>query len=183
MAAVRSPDPVLLVAATCSRHADALQWGQQRLEETYGPVALSSPAYAFDQTAYYEPTMGRGLHKRLLAFGNLVPPDCLATVKLHTNELERQLADSGRFPEPRCLNLDPGILCLGKFLLATTKDQVHRIYLRDGIFAEVTLRFHAGGFEPWPWTYPDYQLPVVLSFLKEARDFYRRRLLEVRPHA
>ena len=36
------------------------------------------------------------------------------------------------------------MMTLGKFMLATTKDQAHRIDLRDGIYAEVTLRFQAG---------------------------------------
>jgi hypothetical protein len=65
------------------------------------------------------------------------------------------------------------VLGLGKFVLATTKDQAHRVYLRDGIYAEATLRFHAGAYEPWPWTYADYRQPAVRTFLKEARDLYR----------
>jgi hypothetical protein len=139
---------------------------------------LASDPFPFTQTRYYEATMGPDLRKQLLAFDRLVGPDCLPDVKRHTNDLENQLAASGAHPEPRPLNLDPGLLHLGKFLLATTKDQAHRVYLRDGIFAEVTLRYHDGGFEPWPWTYADYRLPCVHAFLLEARDIYRRRLRE-----
>jgi hypothetical protein len=65
---------------------------------------------------------------------------------------------------------------LGKFILATTKDQAHRIYLRDGIYGEVTLRFDTGEYEPWPWTYADYRETVVRSALKEFRNYYRIRL-------
>jgi hypothetical protein len=178
MAAPRPPDPVLLVVAAFSRHADALAWARTRLEQDFGPVARASPPFDFHQTAYYEPTMGPGLSKQFLAFTELVSPDCLPAVKLRTNELERELAETHTYPEPRPLNLDPGLLSLGKFQLATTKDQAHRIYLRDGIFAEVTLRFQAGAFEPWPWTYADYREPHVRGYLKELRDFYRRRLAE-----
>ncbi len=173
-------DPVLLVVAVFSRHPEALAWARQRLEQLYGPVALVSPAYEFNQTAYYEPTMGPGLRKQFLVFGNLMPADCLPEVKLRTNAIEEELAHANRYPETRPLNLDPGALTLGKFLLATTKDQAHRIYLRDGIYAEVTLRFQDGAFEPWPWTYADYRLPMVRDFLKEARDFYRRQLNEAK---
>ena len=67
-------------------------------------------------------------------------------------------------------------MTLGKFLLATTKDQSHRIYLRDGIFAEVTLRFQAGAYEPWPWTYADYREEALRARLKEFRDYYKERL-------
>jgi hypothetical protein len=176
MAAPRLPPPVLLVVAAFSRHPEALAWARQRLEDACGPVALAGSAYAFDQTAYYEPTMGPGLRKQLLAFRDLVAADALADLKRQTNALEGELAAAGAYPEPRPLNLDPGVLTLGKFHLATTKDQAHRVYLHDGIFAEVTLSFRDGAYEPWPWTYADYRLPAVLAFLQEARGFYRRRL-------
>jgi hypothetical protein len=168
--------PVLLVVAAFSRHPEALAWARQRLEQAFGPVALAGPVYAFHQTAYYEATMGPDLRKQLLVFRELVPADALADLKRRSIALEQDLADSGAYPEPRPLNLDPGVLTLGKFLLATTKDQAHRVYLREGIFAEVTLRFHAGAFEPWPWTYADYRQAEVLAFLKEARGLYRRLL-------
>lgn len=172
------PSPVLLVVALFSRHAAARAWACDRLEEAFGPPVLASLPYAFTQTRYYEPTMGPDLHKLFLAFHTLAPPDCLARVKRQTIDLEQELAHSGRFPEPRPLNLDPGILTLGKFLLATTKDQAHRVYLGDGIFAEVTLRYEAGTYTSWPWTYADYRQPAVLTFLNEARAVYRRRLAE-----
>jgi hypothetical protein len=178
MAEPRTPDPVLLVVAAFSRHPAALAWARQRLEAVFGPVALASPVYDFNQTAYYEPTMGPDLRKQFLAFHELVAADCLPEVKLATNALEQELAHAAAYPETRPLNLDPGVLTLGKFQLATTKDQAHRIYLRAGIYAEVTLRFQAGAFEPWPWTYADYREPGVRAFLNEARAYYRRRLDE-----
>jgi hypothetical protein len=175
--------PVLLVVAAFSRHAGALRWARERLEETCGPVGLVSEPFLFNQTRYYEATMGCDLHKQFLAFERLVAPDCLPDVKLRSNTLENALAATHTFPEERPLNLDPGLLALGKFLLATTKDQAHRVYLRDGIFAEVTLRYHDGAWEPWPWTYADYRLPEVHAFLQRARDFYRDRLRNDFPEA
>jgi hypothetical protein len=178
MAEPRPPLPALLVVAAFSRHADALAAARQRLEREFGPVGLAGEPFPFDQTAYYGPTMGADLRKQLLAFRDLVAPERLAEIKLRTNSLERELASVGGWPEPRPLNLDPGLLTLGKFLLATTKDQAHRVYLRDGVYAEVTLRYHAGAFEPWPWTYADYRTAHVRDFLRRARDYYRQRLRE-----
>lgn len=172
----RIPVPSLLVVAAFSRHQSALEWARQRLQETYGPIALASPEFSFHQTTYYEATMGKDLRKQFLGLQKLVPGDCLPAAKLHTNQLEEELAKSGSYPEARPLNLDPGLLQLGKFLLATTKDQAHRIYLRDGIFAEVTLRFQDGAFETWPWTYADYREPAVRDFLRTLRDYYRSQL-------
>jgi hypothetical protein len=165
-----------LVVAAFSGHTDALVWAESQLLAEYGQIAHRSDDYAFHHTRYYEPAMGPELRKRLIVFESLVAPDCLPAIKLHTIQLERQLAETRRFSEPRPLNLDPGLLQLGKFLLASTKDQAHRIFLRDGIFAEVTLRFHAGAFEPWPWTYADYREPLVLHFLNDARAWLHTRL-------
>jgi Domain of unknown function (DUF4416) len=176
MAAPRPVVPALLVVAAFSRHDDALNWGRERLEHAYGPVGLASDAFAFHHTSYYSGEMGVNLRKQLLAFERLIAPDTLPDIKRHTNALESELAATRAYPEERPLNLDPGYLVLGKFLLATTKDQQHRIYLRDGIFAEVTLRYQAGSWEPWPWTYADYREPFVQEFLLRARDYYRTRL-------
>ncbi len=168
--------PVALVAAVFSRHEAVLAWAREQLEAMWGPVGLASTPYNFNQTRYYEPTMGLDLRKQFLVFHDLVDLDCLPEVKQRTNVLEAELAGSTLYPEKRPVNLDPGILSLGKFQLATTKDQAHRIYLREGIFAEVTLRFEAGEWQPWPWTYADYREEYVRNFLLQARDYYRERL-------
>jgi uncharacterized protein DUF4416 len=170
------PVPALLVIAAFSRHEGALDWTRQRLIDLFGPIALTSPSYDFRHTTYYETEMGSGLRKLFFVHEQLVDPGRLAEIKRQTIALEEELARSGRFHEVRPLNLDPGLLNLGKFMLATTKDQAHRIYLRDGIFAEVTLRYQEGEFRTWPWTYRDYQEPFVREFLLQARDFYRQRL-------
>ncbi len=172
-------EPVMLVVAGLSRHVGILDTEQHRLQERFGPIAMTGPTIEFRNTAYYEASMGTGLLKRYWAFERFLEPDSLAEVKRITIELEQQIINAQQFPETRPLNLDPGFLSLGKFILATTKDQAHRIYLHGGIFAEVTLRFHDGEFEPRPWTYADWQLPQVLAFLKEARKFYSRNKQEI----
>jgi len=176
MGALRVQPPVLLVVAVFSGQPELLAWARDRLTARFGPLALTGPIYAFNQTAYYEASMGPGLHKQLLAFAELIPPEDLPAAKQAANDLEAEAAALQAWPTARPLNLDPGILSLGKFQLATTKDQAHRIYLRDGIFAEVTLHFQDKEYVPWPWTYADYRLPEVLAFLKEARAFYKQQL-------
>jgi Domain of unknown function (DUF4416) len=169
----RHPDPARLVVAAFSRHPEALDWAQDRLQHSFGPIERVSPDFDFHHTDYYANSMGTGLKKRFLVFDQLRPSDILPYAKNFTIGLENQLIRSGRFSEERPLNLDPGLLQLGKFLLATTKDQSHRIYLVDGIYAEVTLRFEGKHFEPWPWTYSDYREPAVREFLDGARESLR----------
>jgi uncharacterized protein DUF4416 len=176
----RQIDPSLLVVACFSRHAEALDWAQGRLQAAYGAIDRVSPDLSFHHTDYYNASMGRGLRKRLIVFEQLQTAQVLASVKNFTIGLEAEAARSGRYAEERPLNLDPGLLQLGKFLLATTKDQAHRIYLQDGIYAEVTLRFEDKKFECWPWTYADYREPALREFLNEAREALFQRVLRLR---
>ena len=177
---MREPPYSLLVVACFSRHPEALQWAADQLTAKYGPIALTSPDFSFHHTKYYDSTMGPNQIKRLLVFEPIVAADCLADVKNWTIGLEKELAESGRFSDKRPLNLDPGLVQLGKFLLATTKDQGPRVFLRDGIFAEVTLRFSGGTFDVWPWTYADYREPAVREFLNQARALVYTRVTQIR---
>jgi hypothetical protein len=172
----RRVEPVLLIVGAFSKHPDAFDWAFARLQSHFGPIALLSSPYQFSQTRYYEATMGSALQKQFAVFDQLVAADSLAEIKLFTSELEDAIRLERSYTEPRPLNLDPGVLSLGKFMLATTKDQAHRVYLGRGIFAEVTLRYEAGAFRPWTWTYADYRQEIVLSFMNQAREFYRGKL-------
>jgi hypothetical protein len=166
----------LLVIAAFSRDAGALAEARRRVVECFGPIGLESESYAFSHTAYYQATMGTDLQKQLWVFERLVPLDSLSSCKVITIGLEEEIAESGQYQEQRPVNLDPGLLNLGKFVLATTKDKDHRIYLRDGIFAEVTLRYCDKEYVPWPWTYADYREPHVRDFFDRAREYYKQRL-------
>ena len=180
MGVPREPTYSLLVVAAFSRYPDALDWVTDRLKAQYGVIALTSPDFSFHHTKYYDATMGTGLVKRLLVFEPIESAGCLPEVKRFTIALEEELAQSGRYPNMRPINLDPGLVQLGKFLLASTKDQAHRVYLADDIFAEVTLRFEAGAFEVWPWTYADYREPAVREFLNQARAYLYERVTAIR---
>jgi hypothetical protein len=167
----------LLVVAIFSRYTEAMSLARRRLETQCGPVALAGEPFAFHHTRYYEATMGADLNKQLFAFSQLVPLDSLSYWKRLAIDLEREIQKLFDGRESRVVNIDPGLLNLGKFMLATTKDQAHRLYLGQGIFAEVTLRFVAGEWEPWPWTYADYREPFVRTFLQRCRDFYKKQLV------
>jgi hypothetical protein len=174
MAKPQVPAPVLLVVAAFSRHEELLERTRRELSARHGPIVMASAVYTFDQTTYYEATMGAGLRKQLWAFRDLIAAAALPAIKLETNALEEAMTSA--YSESRPINLDPGYLGLGKLVLATTKDHAHRLYLRDGIYAEVTLQFCSGAFQPWPWTYADYRLPEVIAFLGQAREYYRQAL-------
>ncbi len=175
MGELRSHPPILLILAAFSRHAQALDWARERAESVWGPVAAASERFAFEETDYYEPSMGAGLRKQFLAFERPVPPEQLSQIKLDANHWEQEFAQTFHGQEPRPLNLDPGYLTLAKLVLASTKDHAHRIYLSNGIYAEVTLNFRDGHWQPLPWTFPDYRRADYHAFFQECRAVLKRR--------
>ena len=141
----------------------------ENLREAFGPLDhLSAPA-PFGHTAYYEREMGEGLVRRFASFHELVDPGRLAEIKLFTNRLEQQMAVDGH----RRINIDPGLLSEERLVLATGKNYLHRIYLRDGIHADLTLIYERDSYRALPWTYPDYRSP----FATHLFGYLRKRIL------
>ena len=175
MAAIQPHRPVLLILAAFSRHAEALTWARQTAEDAWGSVALESERFDHRETTYYAATMGSDLQKTFFAFESLVDPAELVECKETTNQWELDYHQLGRHSEPRPLNLDPGYLTEAKLILATTKDRDHRIYLDRGIYAENTLYFYHGAWQPRPWTYPDYQRADYHQFFGRCREYLRQR--------
>jgi hypothetical protein len=118
--------------------------------------------------------MGAEIKKTFWAFHELIAPERLVEIKLLTNAWEEEYAALGRHPESRPLNLDPGYLTHAKLVLASTKDHAHRIYLDHGIFAEVTLHFSHGAWQPRDWTFPDYRRADYHAFFARCREALRR---------
>ncbi len=175
MGQANSASPVLLILAAFSRHAEALVWAREKTDSMWGPVALASPAFEFSETDYYAATMGAGLRKQFFAFEKLIDPGRLAEIKLQTNAWEQQYAAVAKHAESRPLNLDPGYITLAKLVLASTKDHAHRIYLGQGIYAEITLHFRHGDWQPTQWTYPDYRRPDFQEFFTACREYLKER--------
>jgi hypothetical protein len=163
--------PVLLLIAAFSCHRAALDWARDRAVETWGPTALESPAFVFDNTDYYGPTMGDDLRKVFWLFRRPFDPAELVDIKLQTNRWEEEYAAVGGHPEPRPLNVDPGYLTLGKLVLASTKDFAHRIYLDRGVYAEITLYYRHHRWQDHPFTFADYRREDYQRFFSECREY------------
>jgi hypothetical protein len=147
------------------------------LASIFGEIDYRGPELAFDFSDYYEAEMGKGLIRSFYSFARLVDPAGLASMKRATDRLEREFVQASPSPAGgRPVNLDPGILALGKFILATTKDRSHRIPLREGIYAELTLYYEGGAFRPLPWTYPDWKSDAYLAVLSEIRGLLKADL-------
>lgn len=176
-----APNPALLIMSILFSPEMASEAGSsavyrqalQELQHAFGPLAGQGPLAPFTQTDYYEREMGPGLWRQFVCFAPLVSRERLAEIKLATNALEQSLS---RTDGRRRINLDPGLLSVENLVLATGKNFTHRIYLRDGIFAEVTLIFQGGRFQTLPWTYWDYAAVEVVSLLTVWRQQLLGRL-------
>lgn len=168
MGTPKAPPTACLICAITYNSEEMAALGRDLLQAEFGTIALESAHYPFVFSSYYAPEMGDGLQKFFVSFAELVEQDRLPEIKLRTNAIELNTATSGR----RNLNLDPGYLDGAKVVLATTKNYDHRIYLGQGIFADLHLRFRHGSFRPLEWTYPDYRQQLVLEFLNRVRAWY-----------
>ena len=161
------PPPAVLVAGVLWGDEDALARARSLAQKAFGPVVAQSDPFPFDPfTSYYAREMGDGLFRCHWCFEHPVPRGALAELKLTSNLLEAAVSEGG----PRRVNLDPGLLTAESLVLATTKPYSHRIYLGKGIYAEVTLIRRRDGYEPMPWTYPDYRDERTLRFLEGVRS-------------
>jgi len=173
--------PVLLLVAVITRHREALDWARVKCEAEWGTVALESPTFDFAETNYYDATMGSGLGKTFLTFECAgadrvgYDPGGLATTKHLTNDWEAEYASVGGRAEMRPLNLDPGYITLAKLVLASTKDHAHRIYLGQGMYAEITLFYKHKAWRSHEYTFPDYQRADYHAFFSACRDLLRKR--------
>ncbi|MFH1084215.1 MAG: DUF4416 family protein [Chloroflexota bacterium] len=172
MAKAAAPQPVKLIVPMLAADTALFGAAQARLAAHLGEADYVSAPLPFGYTHYYEPEFGPGLLRQFIALRRLIDPGSLAEIKTLTNALEEEWRLAGK----RRLNLDPGYLDGGKLVLATTKNHSHRIYLRDGIYAEVTLIYRHKGYVALPWTYPDYASEDYQQILREVRALYLSQL-------
>ena len=168
MSVPREPKPAKLVIGLFMKDRSLFDALVAELGSEFGSLDMVSPWMPFDYTSYYEQEMGAPLFRRLLAFKSLIEQLDLASVKLTTNRLEDQYTHNGR----RRVNIDPGYLSYERFVLASGKNFIHRIYIGKKIYADLTLIYQQGAYQKLPWTYPDYADRPIISFLEQVRARY-----------
>ncbi|MCX5777723.1 MAG: DUF4416 family protein [Elusimicrobia bacterium] len=165
MGTIHVEKPVKLFAGIIAADDALLQRAKKLLAYCWGDIDTESEVVPFTFTDYYAPEMGDNLLRCWVSFPGLRSPSCLAAVKRASNDIEQSCATDGK----RRMNIDPGYVTPAKVVLASTKDYSHRIYLSDGIYAEVTMMFQKGSYVFLPWTYSDYQSKAALQFFNRIR--------------
>lgn len=175
MGRIRAALAVNLIVGVLSSDESLFEMVETRLEKEFGPIDLASDVIPFNFTDHYKKEMGEHVRRKFISFERLIAPDRIASIKVFTNLMEKDFS-AMRPSVSRPVNLDPGYIGGGKLVLASTKDYAHRVFLGEGIYAEVTLRYIGDRFEPLPWTYPDYKTKEHLGFFSRVRRLYLDKL-------
>ena len=176
MGTIASSKNVKLIIGVISGFNKLFDNVEDDLISRFGSIDYERGLIQFTFTDYYKYEMGSGLLRKFFSFERLIQPDDIADIKRTTNELEGGYSASNKFSVKRPINIDPGYLELSKLVLASTKDFSHRIYLRNGIYAEVTLLYKKGDFCSLEWTYPDYKTKEYICFFQKVRAIYEQQL-------
>ncbi|MEE9504469.1 MAG: DUF4416 family protein [Thermodesulfobacteriota bacterium] len=167
------PRPVKLIISLILKDKALFARIADKLPGTYGRIDFLSTFIPFTFTDYYQKEMGNELTRRFLTFERLIEPDRLPEVKRWTDELESKQKDGDG---NRKVNCDPGYISLGHLILATNKKYSHRPYLRDGVYANLTLIYKKKSFQPLEWTYPDYGSAEIIEIMNRLRERYKLQM-------
>jgi len=164
------PEKALLIAGVLHNDRVGIEEVEAALTESFGKILVRSVPFEFTQTDYYREEMGSPLTRVYYGMDRLIGQDGLVAIKRESNRLEKErFSSSGK----RNVNIDTGYLTFGKVVLASTKNNQHRLYLGEGIWAEVTLRYRNKTYTPWEWTFRDYRMASTIRFFNDLRSLYR----------
>jgi hypothetical protein len=135
------------------------------LEKKFGAIIFKGPMLVFDTTPYYHEEFGPQLYRGFLAFEGLMQPKSLVHNKLLAHDLEATWSHENR----RVYNIDMGYLDFDKLVLASFKRGPCKLYLEDGVYADMLVKYSKGQFEAFPWAFTDF---------KDGR--YQKSLLTIR---
>jgi hypothetical protein len=172
MGRIGVPKLVKLVISLIASDDLLLHKVMEVLVRGFGEIDFTSDMLPFNLTDYYTEEMGERLIRRFITFHPLIPRESLVGIKRETNEIEETYSVEGK----RRINIDPGYISAEHLILATTKGYTHRPYLGEGIYADLTLIYKRGAFQPLEWTYPDYASPKMRELLTHLRKRYIRDL-------
>ncbi len=126
---------------------------EETLQENFGEIISQTEVFSLPYSKYYEREMGENLQKKFIVLSSLVHKGKLVELKKFSMSLEDRYRINGN----RTVNIDPLYLEEFQVVVATSKYRGNRIYLKDGIYADLELLYYNGSYQPMLWTYLDYK--------------------------
>lgn len=163
------PELVKLFVGMLYVDREALQNALQLLTNEFGAIDYKSPDFEFTISEYYREEMGWPIFRKFVSFYELIDPGDLAAIKIKTNDIETQFLENRN----RKINLDPGYMDYNKVILASAKYNSQKIYLAMGIYADPTLWYEQGKFQPYPYSFPDFKTGLYDKTLLHIRALFK----------
>jgi hypothetical protein len=157
------PKAKLIIALMYSKYPKNIV---SALEKKFGKVKVKSQEINFAFTVYYEKEFGKDLKKTYFCFDENFDIEKLADVKLFCFELEKINSKNGN----RLVNIDPGYVTKNAVVLASFKERAHRIYLKEGVYADLELVFEKNEWHSFQWTFADIKENRVKDFLNTVKE-------------
>lgn len=172
MARIQKPPPGRLIVSIIYSSMDALADSVKTLERRFGRVQFETLEIPCASTSEYREEMGENLLRRFYSFENLVSRDSLPALKAACYKIEPKFSDTVDEYNFRTANIDPGILTPSTLVMASHKEYNHRVYLSDGVYAELTLIYAHNKFCRLPWTNPDFCHDEAIDFFLRVRSSF-----------
>lgn len=174
MARIQKPPAGRLFIAIVHSHIDACAEALGLLERQFGKIVAETTDLPFGNEDNYAEEMGPRLLRRLFCFDRSVERDRLPEIKSTCTKLESQFGDKVGDYTFRTVNLDPGILTPDQVVIASHREYNYRIYLGEGVFAELALVWSRNGYVRLPWTSPDLYHDEAIDFFMRSRETFEQ---------
>ncbi len=165
----QKPDLVKLIIGILYSDEGFLNKAFDLLKKRYGEMDFQSHSFEFTVTDYYVSEMGSPIYRIFVSFKKLIHPKRIARIKIETNGIEEQLSVKGK----RKVNLDSGYMDCDKVVLASAKYNGQKIYIDHGIWADLTLHYEKGKYDPYPWSFPDFKKGLYDEVFLRIRERYK----------
>lgn len=172
MARIKKHKKVKLIFGLISKDTNLFSTVENLLSKKFKKIDFESQILDFTHTDYYKEEFGVGLKRKFITFQRLIKSEILPAIKIFSNKIENKFS----LDQKRRINIDPGYISEAKLVLASAKDFSHRLYLKKGIFAEITLFFQNKTFNYWPWTFPDYRTADYIKIFNCIRELYLNQI-------
>lgn len=176
MGDVKEPPRSKFFVSTLSVDVELLRRFGETLSSKFGEIEEEGPIHPWNYSPNYSRELGDNIKRKFFVFRSLGSPEDLPGWKIATNAIENQYL--AQDDSSRKINIDPGYLNGSQVIFASTKRYHNRIYLRDGIYGDLTLYYDGKSYKALKGlTFPDYRNTATIGFFNRVRQSY---MLEVR---
>lgn len=165
MSKPKSQDKVILFFAILYNPNFEINTFINKLKIKFGELLFISEKSKFKYTNYYTSEMGEGLNRVFIFFKEKQEKNALIKIKKFSDLLENEFLVNLK----RTINIDPGFFSKENIILATNKGFTHRVYLDDGVYADLTLYYKGHSYKFLDWTFSEYKSEEIINMFNSLR--------------